>query len=1031
MSASRANVKTIVPGVPFLRTLVQSCIDGSLGIRFPSDTRDYSKALIYVPTRRAARALAHAFAEALQPRAVLLPRIIPLGDPSDLEENAILAGDNLPVDATILPAIGDLERRLMLTQLIEGWRRSGAMRALERAGDGFSIGGSFTDSFALASDLAGLIDEFAVEGIAWRKLTDLAQGQFDEYWAMTRSFLEIAGQAWPAIIAERGLLDPSERLNRLLRNEAERLQSQPPDHPVIAAGSTGTVPATAALLAVIARLPQGAVVLPGLDTTTDARGWTLIAASPRHGDAQPGHPQAALKHLLLNLQIERSDVESLGAEPPFHAGPSALQARSAIVRASARAAEATDDWPQMRRALADHLSAGLESVRVIEASDEREEALAIAIALREVLETPGQTGALITPDRALAQRVATELKRWGINADDSSGVSLAMTPLGGFARLLHACVLSAFSPRSVMALLSHPCLALDTGETPRHDALAAFEIAALRSNDLGAGLQGLAAALDDAEARIAKPHAPPPLRRLSDGALAGARVLLACFVEAMAPYDAIQASPQRLSVFAHAQTAALERLAGERASTGGDAVALGRAFDGIATNASDPVITSTDYVAVFDMVLAETVVPPPHPVQGRIKIWGLLEARLMETDRVVLGGLNEGVWPPEARIDPFLNRSMRSALGLSAPERRIGQSAHDFAQALGASEVIIAHARTVEGTPMVASRFLRRLDAFIGEAPAKALRHRGQSLLEAARAIDHIPAEPLIRRPEPCPPASMQPTSLSLTEIGQLYRDPYAIYARHILDLAPLDPLEQSVDARDRGSIIHEALARFVEESWIVWPTDPLARLITIGRESFAKVQHLEQVGAFWWPVFERVAVWFVAWETERRPMLAHSNVERAGSMPLALADGTLFKLRGRADRIDLCKDGGLAIVDYKSGSAPTSPQVQENFEPQLTLTAAIAQSGGFETIPAQDVLALSYVLVGADPQEKQIIFAKKPESIEAASARHIDSLKTMLNRLRSGEEAFISRRMPEKVRDGGDYDHLARVKEWLDDTGE
>jgi ATP-dependent helicase/nuclease subunit B len=1025
LSASRANVKTIAPGAPFLRTLVSSCIDGSLGVAFPSATRDYSQAVIYVPTRRAARALAHAFAEALQPRAVLLPRIVPLGDPSDLEERAILAGDGFSPDAAVPPAIGDLERRLLLTRLVEGWRSSGALRLLEQTGDGFSVSGSFADSFSLAGDLAGLIDEFAVEGIAWARLGDLTQGQFDEYWSMTRSFLEIAGKAWPDILAGQGLLDPAERLNRLLRQEAERLRAQPPAHPVIAAGSTGTVPATAALLAVIARLPQGAVVLPGLDMATDARGWSLIADAPQQGDAQPGHPQAALKRLLQVLGVERADVTSLDVEP------APLQARAAILRASARAAEATDDWPAMRRDQAEHMSAGLAAVSVVEAGDEREEALAIAVALREVLETPGKTAALITPDRALAQRVATELKRWGVEADDSSGVSLAMTPLGAFARLVLACPHSDFAPSAVMALVAHPCLALMTGEGPKQEAIAAFEIAGLRGNDLASGLDGIAAALDRAEARIAERHAVAPLKRLTSEAIADARALLAAFVRAMAPLAALQDNPQHLSLFAQAHGQVLEALAGERASQGGDAIVLAKAFDDLTATASDPVISLADYTALFDMTLAETVVPPPRPVQGRIKIWGLLEARLMEADRLVLGGLNEGVWPPDARVDPFLNRSMRAELGLSPPERRIGQSAHDFAQALGAPEVVIVRSRTVEGTPMVASRFLRRLDAFIGKDAAQALRHKGRTLLDAAQAMDQAPAEPPMARPEPRPPAALQPQSLSITEIGQLYRDPYAVYARHVLGLSPLDPIEQAVDARDRGRIIHDALARFVAESGVEWPDDPLARLLAIGRESFAEISHLEQVGAFWWPVFERVAAWFVAWEAERRTLITGSAIEVSGTMALALADGTLFKLRGRADRIDTLKEGDLAIVDYKSGAAPTPPQVQESLEPQLTLTAAIARSGGFETVKAQDVRALSYVLVGADPAEKPIIFVKKPESIDDAAARHIEGLKAMLDRLRSGEEAFTSRRMPEKVRDGGDYDHLARVKEWLDDTGE
>jgi ATP-dependent helicase/nuclease subunit B len=992
-------------------------------VQFPTDGRDYSAVTIYVPTRRAARALAHAFAEALQPRAILLPRIIPLGDPSDLEVRSILAPDTLAGSSGVLPAIGDLDRRLLLTSLVEGWRNSTGLRTLADKGDGFTLSGGFADSFSLAGDLAGLIDEFAVEGINWDRVANLTQGQFDTYWSLTRSFLEIAGQAWPAILAERNLLDPSVRLNRLLRNEALRLQTSHSGDPVIAAGSTGTVPATADLLAVIARLPQGVVVLPGLDTAMDARAWTLVADHGYQGDAQPGHPQAAMKHLLSHLQVLREDVTVLGQVE------AQAQTRTTIVQAASRAADATDDWPAMRTQMMNRLADGLAGLTVIEAADEREEALAIAIALREVLETENETAALITPDRALAQRVATELKRWGIEADDSSGTRLASTPLGAFARLIAACHSEHFSPISVMSLLSHPCAFLGMEPGKLKQAVTTFELAALRGNELADGLEGLAAALDTAEKRVSSYRASPPLERVSAEDITLAREMLSALVLAMKPLAQLAETPQLLSVFAKGHSEALESLAGERAALGSDAAALATTFDDLCLVAVAPKLAFSDYVALFDILISERAVAPSQPIQGRIKIWGLLEARLMEANRIVLGGLNESIWPPDVRSDPFLNRSMRAELGLPSPERRIGQSAHDFAQALGADEVIISRARTVEGTPMVASRFLRRLDAFIGEDTALAIRERGSWLLHGAKAIDNAPTVALASRPAPKPAAALQPASLSVTEIAKLYRDPYAIYARHVLDLAPLEPLQQTVDARDRGTIIHDVLARFIKETSTAWPADPVAALLAMGREGFAPFARIESVQAFWWPVFEKVAAWFVPWEENRRAAVVHSATEIDGSMALALADGTSFKLRARADRVDALIDGTLAIVDYKTGSASTAPQVQKNLDPQLTLTAAMAQVGGFKDVPKGPVSALSYVLVGSTTKERKITFDKDAVSIEDVAALHIEGLKNMLSRLRSGEEAFTSRRMPEKVKDGGDYDHLARIKEWLTDS--
>jgi ATP-dependent helicase/nuclease subunit B len=1029
---SALRVKTIAAGVPFLKTLVKSCMDGSLGFQLNADQRDFSDITIYVPTRRAARALAHAFADIVKPKAVLLPRIIPLGDPADLEERAILAPDASGLVDDVPPAIAELERRLLLTHLVEGWRKSEGMRALDASDDGFSIGGGFADSFTLAGELASLIDEFTVESIDWRKIKELPHEAYDDYWGLTRSFLEIASEQWPKILQGNGVIDPSDRLNRLLKNEAKRLKANPPHSPVIAAGSTGTVPATAELLSVIARLPKGVVILPGLDTEMDDRGWKLVAdqtADLKINDAQPGHPQAALKKLLHHLRIDRADVESLTY--PTEDQPSALQSRGAIINASARAAEATDDWPKMREDIQPHVKEGLQDLRVVEASDEREEALAIAVALRETLTEPDKTAALITPDRALAQRVAIELMRWGIAADDSSGTALSQLPLGGFARLALACVSDDFKPVSVMKLISHSCFAPTTENEDWVAARAAFEIAGLRGKNTGQDLANLATCLDDAESRIVDYRATPALARLKGEALGHARILLEKLVQSLSEMASLRLALQPLADIAACHERLIIALAGERAEMGSDAIALGHIFDSLKTTEINPTISFEDYRGLFETLVSENVVAPSQPVQGRIKIWGLLEARLMESDRVILGGLNEKTWPPDVRTDPFLNRGMRTALGLSSPERRIGQTAHDFAQALGARDVIMTRARTVEGTPMIASRFLRRLNAFIGETAAESLRNKGNDLLHFARALDEaVPTAP-IKRPEPKVPASLQPPKLSVTEISTLYRDPYAIYAKHILKLALLEPLESQVDARDKGMIFHEALAIFIKETAEAWPKDPLQVLLDIGKQQFLRVEHSQSSRAFWWPVFVRVAEWFVDWEFERRSNVSKSHTEVSGRLTFPLEDGSLFTLSGRADRIDELKDGSLAILDYKTGAPASGKQVGANFEPQLTLMAEMARLGAFENTPAKGTTDISYVKLGSDPGVSAIGTNKEFEkfgSIEAVASKHIEALKDFLNRLRRGEEAFTSRRRPEKLRDHGDYDHLARVKEWTSD---
>ena len=85
-------------------------------------------------------------------------------------------------------------------------------------------------------------------------------------------------------------------------------------------------------------------------------------------------------------------------------------------------------------------------------------------------------------------------------------------------------------------------------------------------------------------------------------------------------------------------------------------------------------IDRSEYERLFERVLAGQAVRNERTSDRRIHILGLLEARLLDFQLVVLAGLEEGLWPPRAHTDPFLNRSMRADLGMSSPERRIGQT---------------------------------------------------------------------------------------------------------------------------------------------------------------------------------------------------------------------------------------------------------------------------------------------------------------------------------------------------------------------
>jgi ATP-dependent helicase/nuclease subunit B len=449
-------------------------------------------------------------------------------------------------------------------------------------------------------------------------------------------------------------------------------------------------------------------------------------------------------------------------------------------------------------------------------------------------------------------------------------------------------------------------------------------------------------------------------------------------------------------------------------------------------------VTLADYADMFAVLIADYPVRPPLDPHARIRILGPLEARLLDVDALVLGGLNEGTWPPEAHADAWLNRPMRRKLGLDLPDRRIGLAAHDFAQSMGMGDVVLTRASRQNGVETVASRFLQRLAAVAPDAALAAARDRGSTFLALARALDR-PAEPKpVGRPLPCPPVAARPTRLSVSEIEDLVRDPYTIYARHVLGLVPLEPINAEPGAAARGMLLHEALARFTAEFPGALPAHALDTLIDIGRRVFAPFEHFPDVHATWWPRFERVAHWFVVNETKRRARIATTLTETSGKLAIDL-DGVGFTLSARADRIDRLKDGSIAVIDYKTGAAPTVKEALVGLAPQLPLEAAIARHGGFAGIAAGTTVSeISAVkLSGGDPPGEFSAFefirgdAKKIAErlgiadLDDMAERSLVELTKLLRAFARADQPYHSMPRPKWRSRYGAYDHLARVKEW------
>src|SRR5580693_1260724 len=949
MKHAAPRVFTIPASAPFLPTLIEALTRGRLGFPAARDPLALASATLYLPTRRACRLARDAFLEVLKDDAAILPHIVAIGD-IDEDEIAFAeaATGDIAAEALTLPeALGGMERRLLLAQLIGKWATSPELHGLSGAP---LIAQTPAAACALADDLARLIDDMTTRGVSWERLDNLVPDELDEYWQLTLKFLQIAIKQWPDVLHERGAIEAVTRRDLLIKAEAARL-ARKTDAPVIVAGSTGSIPATAELIATIAQLPHGAVVLPGLDTDLDDESWKLIAGGPppyppplagegRVGAPASGHPQFAMQALLTRIGIARDAVASLAAP----------RGRERLLSEALRPAAMTDMWRQKAAepAFEAHVATALETLTVIEAANAEEESLAIAVALREAAQG-GKSAALVTPDRALGRRVLAALERWNILAEDSGGDALAETPAGIFARLAAETALHGFAPVTLLALLKHPPLRLDMGG--KQDAVATLERAILRGPRPRAGTRGLVHALKTLRETKDSLHPSEPRRALTDAELAAAADLVSRLGEALKPFKSLGRAKLPLSDLAACHSDVLAALSrqgkDEVAFAGRDGTKLADALDELAASkaAARLSVAPPDYLELFSAALAGRVVRRAAQPGMRVRILGPLEARLTESDRVVLGGLVEGTWPPESRTDAWLSRPMRLNLGLDLPERRIGLSAHDFAQLLGARDVILTHAAKIAGTPTVPSRFLQRLAAVAG-ARWKPARARGDDYLTWARELDRpetITPEP---QPAPKPPRAARPTSLSVTEIEHWLRDPYTIYAKHILRLTPLDPIGAEPGAAERGTFIHAAIGEFTKTFAKQLPDDPARELIELGRPHFAALNDFPEARAFWWPRFERIARWFARWEMARRAGISAITAEIRGEIDITLDNGT-FKLRGIADRIERDADGRYIILDYKTGAARTEKQVRTGLAPQLTLEAAMLRQGKFKDIPA------------------------------------------------------------------------------------
>lgn len=1068
MSAS-PHIFAVAGGLPFLaesvRALLENRLIANADMQNPAALADTS---VYVPSKHIAAALRSAFVEAAPHKASFLPNIYTLGE---MEENDFIrAAENFNINAgadsaanaertlTEATSIAALDRQILLARLILPWREHLPNHIRDLFGhESIETPVNTADALWLARALAALMDELAAENIDPKNLANLAPDDLAEWWQIVAEFLRCVFDVWPQILAKRNTVEAAVLRNIRLKNAAERLKENAraadlpllsngeKNKPVLVLGSTGSLPAVADFIKTVAYLPQGAVVLPALDRDLERDTWENLDSNP-HNAAAFAHPQFALKRLLQKLNVKRENVLFLGKSSPEQ------RKREKWISEIFRPAETTEQWQKFitlqKSENKDKAESKIDSAAftLIEAANAREEALAIAVCLRESLEEKNTRTALITGDRILARRVRGELARFGIEVNDLGGTPLAESEPAALLRLLLSCIFMPGDAVALLSLLKHPLTRLGLTRADLRRQAEQFEFFALRG---GAGRINLAEASRFMEERLQKLTQTEKINTLLTAERMDESLRLAQILEtAAAPLYRLTQKKEKINLqealtatimvfenFGRDEKNSLHRLYAEAA--GQKLIGFCRALLASNTELSFP---PAEWPKILEALIADESVAMRQSTHARLFISGFFEARLQNFDKVIIGGLNEGSLPHNPQNSPFLSRMMKAALKLPPPEQKIGFSAHDMAQFLSAKTVTLTRAARAENAPAIASRWLQRLQTVTGSEAFAAMKKRGYRYIHLAQSLDYEEAKPFALRPNPKPPLHLRPKKFSVTEIETLRRDPYALYAKRILKLRALDPIIRDEDVAERGTLYHAILAAFSHScaaaDIAAIPEQAEKLLLDLAREEFVKLQLPADIEALWWPRFCALAPHYLQWEAGLSPRRRYAEI-LAEETPIC---ETGCFLRGRADRIDILaaknKNGNYCaeIIDFKTGSNPSKKQAQILAAPQLALEGALLRRGSFRDCPAACLKDLFYIRLKADGllQAEDIAETKARNlSAELLAEAAWRQLEKLILYFQNQDNGYLAKALPSLNNYIGDYDHLARVFEWSANAGE
>ena len=944
---------------------------------------------------------------------IILPKVVQLDELSDFFYRSSVKNIEEEKGQSRFQVISDLERLLLLERLIKEAHQKKFSKMTK------------VDFFDLAKNLGSLIDEFNINSVNIKDLEKIVEEDLPQHLQLNLIFMRQVVARYQKTLKQIKFIDKSSKQILDVNNLINHWEREPYSLPLLIAGSTGSQKSTAMLMYAISKLPQGLVILPGLDTNLTDRSWKNLT---------PDHPQYGFFSLAKTWGLARYGHNEIIKAPCWHKMSATdhetynKSIRSHFFSLLMRPAPVTDEWRTEGESILDNLNLALDDISLIEAENSRLEAAAISVSIKEAI-NEGLTVALVSPAKQIARRVTAELKRWHITPINSLGISLAETELGLFLRQGALVINSGFNFNYVVALIKNR---LCGGQYALHNA----NIVKLQQAPQWPTMSFLDLAdhiwLTDQDEEFL--HWYNWLSKVFKDSIAALEInflsnivdahkkFSQCLINGYYPkYDELELPDDHKlcceTDIDYEVLSVLNQLSDTSKETG--------KFEFWAYN------------KILESLLSEAnYTPLPKSENCSVFIWGTLESRTQHADVVILAGLNEGIWPSHYKEGNWLNRSMRAVIGIDLLERKIGLSAHDFQQAAMAKKLILSRSLRQDNIPSVSSRWLLRLENLLfglGASGTKYLadiRSRGDVFLQLARELyssdlltNSLPLEVTRRalRPAPIPPLTTRPNKLSVTEIDTLIRNPYSVYAKRILNLRKILNVQHTSDPRNKGNLVHTTMENFIGEHINELPN--LNEACAVLKEKFNLILDNAlipiAIKSVWKAQFSMRTTNIILCELQRRLVGKPIALEVYGKYIINFDTGDSFFITAKADRVDKSPDGFI-VYDYKTGQV--SRRDLERNSPQLDIEALMVKSGSFVGIPDGKVLGLGLVGLGASQQ--QYLKDVKIEDLDRWQSGLVKLIKQMKFEL----SAFPARLFRDKKGySSDDYEHLSRYGEWSD----